>query len=73
MAAICDDEVKTEWPELAGKLGDTAKETIEKENPDLREVVILLVGTVIDMAYMTDRVRVWVDESNTVVLVPKVG
>ncbi|KAI3938727.1 hypothetical protein MKW98_011879 [Papaver atlanticum] len=55
-------EVKTQWPELVGKLGDAAKETIQNENPGLREV-----------AYFIDRVRVWVDEANVVIRVPKVG
>ncbi|KAI3845695.1 hypothetical protein MKX03_006675 [Papaver bracteatum] len=74
MATTCDDhEVKTEWPELVRKLGDTAKETIEKENPGLREVVIVLEGSAIDEAYFTDRVRVWVDGTNVVIRVPKVG
>ncbi|KAI3934466.1 hypothetical protein MKW92_051710 [Papaver armeniacum] len=74
MATTCDDhEVKTQWPELVGKLGDTAKEIIEKENPVLREVVIILEGSAIDEAYFTDRVRVWVDETNVVIRVPKVG
>ncbi|KAI3991871.1 hypothetical protein MKX01_012816 [Papaver californicum] len=63
MATNCEDQVKTEWPELVGKPGDIAKEIIEKENPCLREVLIIL----------EDRVRVWVDESNVVTQVPRVG
>ncbi|MCL7026211.1 hypothetical protein MKW94_028610 [Papaver nudicaule] len=73
MATTCDDQVKTQWPELVGKLGDTAKETIEKENPGLRQVVIVLDGSATDKAYFEDRVRVWVNESNVVIRVPKVG
>ncbi|KAI3924514.1 hypothetical protein MKW92_016651 [Papaver armeniacum] len=74
MATSCDaHEVKTQWPELVGKLGDAAKETIEKENPGLRQVVIVLEGSATDKAYFTDRVRVWVDEANVVIRVPKVG
>ncbi|KAI3893174.1 hypothetical protein MKX03_020199 [Papaver bracteatum] len=73
MAATCVDEVKTEWPELVGELGDVAKETIERENPGLRQVVIVLEGSITDMAIIPDRVRVWVDERNVVTRVPKTG
>ncbi|RZC49513.1 hypothetical protein C5167_017935 [Papaver somniferum] len=73
MAATCVNEVKTEWPELVGKLGDDAKETIEREDPGLRQVVIVLEGSIIDMAIIPDRVRVWVDERNIVTRVPKTG
>ncbi|KAI3991870.1 hypothetical protein MKX01_012815 [Papaver californicum] len=72
-STTCDDQAKTEWPELVGKLGDFAKETIEKENPSLRQVVIVLEGSITDMAIILDRVRVWVDECNVVTRVPKVG
>ncbi|KAI3962557.1 hypothetical protein MKW92_042652 [Papaver armeniacum] len=73
MAATCDDQVKTEWPELVGKPGDIAKDIIEKENPCLRQVLIILEGTPTDFAFFPDRVRVWVDESNVVTRVPIVG
>ncbi|KAI3939701.1 hypothetical protein MKX01_029863 [Papaver californicum] len=39
----------------------------------LREVVIGLDGSATDKAYFTDRVRMWVDERNVVIRVPKVG
>ncbi|KAI3893175.1 hypothetical protein MKX03_020200 [Papaver bracteatum] len=70
MAATCE---KTEWPELVGKPGDVAKEIIEKENPCLRRVLIILDGTLTDLAFFPDRVYVRVDESNVVTQVPRVG
>ncbi|KAI3893176.1 hypothetical protein MKX03_020201 [Papaver bracteatum] len=73
MAATCDDQVKIEWPELVGKPGDIAKKIIEKENPCLRQVLIILEGTGTDKAFFQDRVRVWVNGRNVVTRVPRVG
>ncbi|OVA05296.1 Proteinase inhibitor I13 [Macleaya cordata] len=66
------NNAKTSWPELVGVLGDTAKETIEKENPAVT-VVILRQGSIVDAQYREDRVRVFVDTRYLVVEVPKIG
>lgn len=69
---VCGCE-KTEWAELVGVDGDLAKKTtIEEENPNVGAIIIL-VGSPVDASYNLDRVRVFVDENNIVVVIPQVG
>jgi hypothetical protein len=68
---VCGCE-KTEWAELVGVDGDLAKTTIEEENPNVGAIIIL-VGSPVDSSYNLDRVRVFVDENNIVVVMPQVG
>ncbi|GMP56132.1 hypothetical protein CsSME_00020720 [Camellia sinensis var. sinensis] len=63
---------KVSWPELLGADGETAAATIEKEN-SLVKAVILLKGSPITDDFVCTRVRVFVDKSGIVVLVPKAG
>ncbi|KAI3962556.1 hypothetical protein MKW92_042651 [Papaver armeniacum] len=49
MAETCVDEVKTE-ARTSWETRDVAKEIIERENPGLRQVVIVLEGSITDMA-----------------------
>ncbi|MCL7040947.1 hypothetical protein MKW94_001133, partial [Papaver nudicaule] len=62
------DSIGTMWSGL-----EWARQSVGKENPGLRQVVIVLDGSATDKAYFEDRVRVWVNESNVVIRVPKVG
>ncbi|XP_009782003.1 glu S.griseus protease inhibitor-like [Nicotiana sylvestris] len=63
---------KDAWPELVGENGQTAKETIERENP-LVTANVALVGSPGTTDFRCDRVRVFVDRDNSVVQVPVIG
>ncbi|KAK9755088.1 hypothetical protein RND81_01G001800 [Saponaria officinalis] len=69
--ACCFD--KTEWPELVGKSGVEAKNTIERENPEVTAVIVHPPWIVIqDYCYN----RAWVKVSDDGLVVapgPKVG
>ncbi|CAA6658953.1 unnamed protein product [Spirodela intermedia] len=63
---------KSLWPELVGSPADDAAAIIEKENT-LVNVVIVKVGMPVTMDYRCSRVRLWVDEQDIVVEVPRIG
>ncbi|KMT10317.1 hypothetical protein BVRB_5g120680 [Beta vulgaris subsp. vulgaris] len=63
---------KNEWPELVGKDGHFAAQTIESENCNV-EAIVLLVGTAVTKDFRCDRVWVWVDSYGVVVETPKIG
>lgn len=74
----CDPPVacsitKQEWPELVGTLGTDAKVVIEKEEPCLKQVAVILKGQPITKDMIQDRVRIFVDESGIVMAIPRVG
>ncbi|OMP09307.1 Proteinase inhibitor I13, potato inhibitor I [Corchorus olitorius] len=52
---------KSSWPELVGENGETAKTTIETENPYL-DVDVVQQGIPIFLDYRSNRVHVFVDE-----------
>ena len=52
--------------------GETAEETIERENP-LVNAKIVLEGTPVIENFDCRRVWVWVDENNVVTCVPVIG
>ncbi|KAB1219125.1 Proteinase inhibitor [Morella rubra] len=70
MATQC--EGKSSWPELLGKQGTVAEETIEQENP-LVNAVIVPEGSVVIQDVRCDRVWVWVDKNGIVYKVPRIG
>ncbi|PSS15967.1 Inhibitor of trypsin and hageman factor like [Actinidia chinensis var. chinensis] len=70
MSSICQG--KSSWPELVGVKGETAEETIERENP-LVNAKIVLEGTPVIENFDCRRVWVWVDENNVVTCVPVIG
>ncbi|XP_021911163.1 proteinase inhibitor-like [Carica papaya] len=49
---------KNSWPELVGKNGDEAVETIKRENPNVLEAIVLLEGTSVIKNFSCN--RVWV-------------
>lgn len=55
-----------------GALADDAAAIIEKENT-LVNVIIVKVGMPVTMDYRCNRVRLWVDEHDIVVEVPRIG
>ncbi|XP_023639590.1 protease inhibitor HPI [Capsella rubella] len=63
---------KNSWPELLGTNGDYAASVIKGENSSL-QVTVILVGTWVPDDLRCDRVRVWVDESRTVIKNPIAG
>ncbi|XP_039042501.1 glu S.griseus protease inhibitor-like [Hibiscus syriacus] len=60
------------WPELVGEDGESAKKTIESENPNLK-VTVGRDGSPMTLDYRTNRVRIWVDEKGLVVYTPTIG
>lgn len=64
--------IKSEWPELVGVQGKIAGATIKRERPGIN-VIIVRLGDVGDHVYLTNRVRVWVNDAGVVALVPKIG
>ena len=72
---FCAYEGKTSWPELLGVEKEVAKETVERENPYVTDVEIVLEGTIIpaDVVPVCTRVRIGVEESGIVTRVPVVG
>ena len=64
---------KTEWPELIGVDGEVAKQTVQGENPSITKVQILPKDSFVTMDYSTSRVRIFVNDDNTVARAPRVG
>lgn len=67
------DMDKTEWPELVGKDAETAKQTIQGENPSITRVQIVPEDAMVTMDYSTTRVRIFVKLDNSVARAPRVG
>ncbi|XP_021282806.1 oxygen-evolving enhancer protein 2, chloroplastic-like [Herrania umbratica] len=63
---------KQSWPELVGEKGKVAAATIEKENPNVK-AVLLLEGSPADLMFNPSRVRVVVNGKGVVTQVPRIG
>ncbi|KAK6232663.1 Proteinase inhibitor I13 [Theobroma cacao] len=63
---------KESWPELVGEKGEVAAAKIEKENPNVK-AVLLFEGDIADMRFDFGRVRVVVDADGIVTQVPRIG
>ncbi|KAG6495685.1 hypothetical protein ZIOFF_043511 [Zingiber officinale] len=63
---------KSSWPELVGVNGNKAVTIIEKENPNV-EAITVLIGSPTTKDFRCNRVRVWVDEYGIVGEVPHIG
>ncbi|BBN68560.1 Serine protease inhibitor, potato inhibitor I-type family protein [Prunus dulcis] len=62
---------KRSWPELVGETGEAAAVKIERENPNVR-AIILVEGTPSPTKDLNcDKVRVWIDQNGVVTRVPK--
>jgi hypothetical protein len=66
-------DTKRRWPELVGKPGSDAEETIKSERPDLNEITLLPEHSPFTLDYKEDRVRVFVDDENNIVSAPTIG
>ncbi|OWM74140.1 hypothetical protein CDL15_Pgr008451 [Punica granatum] len=64
---------KSSWPELVGKNGGVAATTIIRENPNVYVEMIPPSVTGITSNYISSRVRVIVDDSCIVTVVPSIG
>ncbi|MQL67657.1 hypothetical protein F6Q10_35190 [Streptomyces vinaceus] len=60
------------WPELIGVPAQYAKGIIEKENPSITNIPILLSGSPITLDYLCDRVRLFDNILGFVVQMPVV-
>ncbi|XP_057519734.1 inhibitor of trypsin and hageman factor-like [Amaranthus tricolor] len=63
---------KSEWPELVGENGQIAATIIERENPNVKAIV-LPDGTAVIENFSCKRVWVWVDSDELVVRPPLIG
>ncbi|XP_056174432.1 glu S.griseus protease inhibitor-like [Syzygium oleosum] len=68
----CSKGYKYSWPELVGYNGDSAKATIEKDNP-LVTVYQIPEGAYRLTDFCCNRVYLWVDGNGNVTRVPTVG
>ena len=64
---------KRRWDELFGTKGEDAIAIILKEEPCIKNVFIVLVGTPVVSNYNIHRVRLYVDDTGMIFLVPKAG
>uniref|UniRef100_A0A3Q7I864 Uncharacterized protein n=1 Tax=Solanum lycopersicum TaxID=4081 RepID=A0A3Q7I864_SOLLC len=60
------------WLELIGVPTKVAKETIEKENPSIADIPILLNGSPVTFDFRCDRVRLFDNVLGYVVQIPTV-
>ncbi|WMV47909.1 hypothetical protein MTR67_041294 [Solanum verrucosum] len=61
------------WPELIGVPTKLAKEIIEKENPSINDVPIILNGTPVPADFRCNRVRLFDNILGDVVQIPRVA
>ena len=62
------------WPECLGLAASDCVHLIETNAEDVRgHVYVIDPDMMVTMDFRTDRVRVWVDESNVVIEIPKRG
>ncbi|XP_049402191.1 trypsin inhibitor 1-like isoform X2 [Solanum stenotomum] len=69
----CPGVRKDTWPELLGVPAKLARETIQKENPRLTNVVNVLNGSPVTQDFRCDRVRLLVNVLDFVVQMPRIG
>ncbi|CAN4120462.1 unnamed protein product [Withania somnifera] len=61
------------WPALIGVPANFAKEIIQKDNPKITQVDIILNGSPVPLDYRPFRVRLFVNVLDYVVIIPVVG
>jgi hypothetical protein len=65
-------DAKSSWPELLGAPSQAAKQKILSDRPDVR-VSVVPPGFLVTTDFNSKRVRIFVDESDDVIKVPKIG
>ncbi|XP_071949485.1 uncharacterized protein [Antedon mediterranea] len=63
---------QTEWPELVGETGDVARSQILNDYPNLK-VYIIPADSAVTADFVTNRVRIFVDQENIVTRPPRIG
>ncbi|KAK7393442.1 hypothetical protein VNO78_21998 [Psophocarpus tetragonolobus] len=63
---------KGSWPEIVGTNGKVAAEKIERENENVRAILVA-EGSYVPQDFRCDRVWVWVDKNGLVTRVPMIG
>ena len=71
-APSCQPKKRT-WPELFGTKGGDAIAIILKEEPCVKKVFIVPIGTPVTSNYSVNRVRLYVDDTDTIFKMPRVG
>jgi len=61
-----------QWPELLGKSGEAAKKFLLEHHPALK-VIVIPQNSMVTMDYNVHRVRLFVDDHDTITQVPRVG
>ncbi|KAI5315835.1 hypothetical protein L3X38_045011 [Prunus dulcis] len=67
---LCPGAGKKSWPEVVGQSGEDAAAKIERENHNVRAIVIL-EGSATTLDRRCDRVWVWVNRNGIVTKAPK--
>mmetsp|Transcript_19168 Transcript_19168/g.32829 ORF Transcript_19168/g.32829 Transcript_19168/m.32829 type:complete len:95 (+) Transcript_19168:146-430(+) len=65
-------DAKSSWPEVVGKTGEEAVAIIQREDENVKAVIVP-ENAFVTMDYRTDRVRVRVNANGIVVSAPTVG
>ncbi|KAK4377560.1 hypothetical protein RND71_003856 [Anisodus tanguticus] len=68
----CPGVTKDQWPELLGVPAKLAREIIHKEDPKLTNVPSVLNGSPVTLDFRCDRVRLFVNVLDFVVVTPRV-
>lgn len=63
---------KRSWPELVGEIGQAAAVKIERENPNVRAIVVVEGTPTPTKEVKCDRVWVWIDPNGAVTRAPSV-
>ncbi|KAF8021121.1 hypothetical protein BT93_G1524 [Corymbia citriodora subsp. variegata] len=61
------------WPELVGQNGEKAKAVIEKDDVNVKAILVPVKGGIRKMDYCCNRAYVWIDENGNVAKPPVVG
>ncbi|XP_045819795.1 subtilisin inhibitor CLSI-I-like [Trifolium pratense] len=69
---VTNNRTKTSWPELVGATAEEAERKI-KEEISGAEVQVVPPDSFVTADYRTQRVRLYVDESNKVIRTPGIG
>jgi hypothetical protein len=67
-----NNPTKTSWPELVGVTAEEAERKIKEEKSGA-EIQVVPPDSFVTADYRTQRVRLYVDESNKVIRIPGIG
>lgn len=64
---------RQEWPELVGKDGKEARDFIMQQSGNSLQVFVVPNDSAVTADFVTDRVRIWINDDGTVSRPPKIG